>query len=317
MPRKRSNLLSFEMAVGMSVYIVKSMTDETTHDIIYLNIVGSRAACRATMAVLKSRQTNNWQLCDHPVRLQKLPGHHQIITELPNGQFDYLWISYQAIPKRIQPDMPGFVWRTDNNEDVSKPPAHFYDVFQSVMSFPSRPEWADMLWDYGINANLIRPISSRNSNDMQGYTVRANDPAWEHIIKECFLKGEMSLIDGHRVLRIAPTSDEILDAIKFKRFELGEIVLTPEVNDMLVKHNIDIIPYFERYAEGDWGDMSWQDKNTNNSAVRMNNQIKGVYKMWNTKEDVKVGIMHLITEGNRALTTARLTTEETQDGETR
>ena len=303
MKRKRSNLTSIEVATGFNVYIVKSLSDEATHDIIYLNIVGSRGACRATMAVLKSRQINNWQLCQHPVRLQKIPGHHQMITELPNGMVDYLWVSYQAIPQRLQADMPGFVWLTDNDDhDNAEPPEHFYDIFQATMNFPSRPEWAKTLWNKGLDENLIRTISTRNSNDMIGYGVYPNDPAWERIIKESFLMGTMSLVDGHKVIRTIPSSDQIKDSIKYQRFNLGDIVISPGMKKLITSKNLDIVYYFTRHAAGDWGDMEWREKHDNNQAIINGKEVKSIHKI----ED---SVFNIATGSDRSMTIAYIKEE--------
>lgn len=313
--RKRSELTSMEVATGFSVYVVKSLTDEATHDIVYLDIVGSRGACRATMAVFKSRQINNWQLCDHPVRLQKIPGHHQMIKELPNGLVEYLWVSYQSIPQRLQPDMPTFVWLTDEDEQNGKPPKHFYDVFQATMSFPSRPEWANLLWNKGLDKNLIRSMSTRNSNNMTGYGIFPNDGAWEHIIKESFLMGEMSLVDGHKVIRTVPTGEQILDTIKYRRFELGDITISPGVTEMIIEKNIDIIPYFARHAAGDWGEVEWREKNDNNRAVTFDRKITSLYHMYTEGTGLRRN-MNILTDAERTTTSARLP-KEAEDGTTR
>jgi hypothetical protein len=306
MPHNESNLIYTDIAMGMSIYITASLTDQENHDIVYLDICGARGACRATMAVFNSRQISNWQLSDHPVRLQKLPGHAQMINELPNGMVNYTWINFQALPQRLLPGLPSYVWYMPNEKRDSdnSPPANFYNVFQASMSFPSKPEWASILWNRGIDRKLINPISRRNSNGLTGFKIKTNDTLWEHVIKDAFLSNDIQLVPGHRVYREVPTSEQLTESIEWKRFELGEIVITPDVSHIIREHNVNVEELLHRHAKGDYGITDYRDINKNNRAI-MNgdDNIMSTYKaafIPGTKEPITINIM---TEANRQLTT--------------
>lgn len=102
--------------------------------------------------------------------------------------------------------------------------------------------------------------------------------------------------DGYCVLMIVPA---VLEAPQVTadvpRFELGEVVTTPGVADL----GIDVRPYLERHAAGDWGDVSEADAAENEFSVTRPLRIFSAY-------NTPGGRIWVITEADRRVTTVLL-----------
>ena len=91
----------------------------------------------------------------------------------------------------------------------------------------------------------------------------------------------------------------IMSAILFK---LGETVLTPGAQDLLDENCQSAREYLLRHGQGDWGDMSDEDKAINERALIEGNRLISQY--W-----VGVERLHVITEADRSVTTLLLPEE--------
>lgn len=65
---------------------------------------------------------------------------------------------------------------------------------------------------------------------------------------------------------------------------------------------VDLIPYFMRHMNGDWGDLDSEDKALNDEAVKEGYRILSAY-------DTPKGRILIITEANRSTTTILLPSE--------
>ncbi|MGX9517246.1 type I restriction endonuclease subunit M [Vibrio mediterranei] len=86
-------------------------------------------------------------------------------------------------------------------------------------------------------------------------------------------------------------------------FELGQTVMTQGVANLLEKNigaNLHI--YLMRHQNGDWGDMSIEDKITNDESTKSDGRIMSSYKFCGEK-------IWIITEWNRSVTTVLLPSE--------
>lgn len=91
-----------------------------------------------------------------------------------------------------------------------------------------------------------------------------------------------------------------------KLFELGTLCFTRGVNDLVAedeKFTEFVMNSLKKHAGGDWGEMSQEDKDTNEQAVKHGMRIFSAYeknilpKIW------------IITEADRSATTVLLPSE--------
>ena len=87
------------------------------------------------------------------------------------------------------------------------------------------------------------------------------------------------------------------------RFPLGRVVATPGAIETLEAANINSFDLLSRHHQGDWGDLSEDDKKENEFSVNKPLRIFSSYKVG---DDEKVWI---ITEADRSATTLLLPSE--------
>jgi hypothetical protein len=82
------------------------------------------------------------------------------------------------------------------------------------------------------------------------------------------------------------------------KFELGQIVVTPAVLKKVPKIEIEFC--LTRHAQGNWGDLSEEDQEVNEEALRNGDKILSAYRS-------SAGIRFwIITEADRSVTTILL-----------
>lgn len=62
------------------------------------------------------------------------------------------------------------------------------------------------------------------------------------------------------------------------KFELGEVVGTPQAVRFCGEHHLDIFYLLMRHASGDWGDLTAGDKMANNAALVDGSRILSSYQ---------------------------------------
>lgn len=91
---------------------------------------------------------------------------------------------------------------------------------------------------------------------------------------------------------------------KFKQpLPLGRIVATPGVLRLLAEHQCSFLPYLQRHAFGDWGDLEHEDKLLNDHAVSTNQRVLSSYRLNDCDR------IWIITEHDRSVTTMLLPEE--------
>ena len=89
------------------------------------------------------------------------------------------------------------------------------------------------------------------------------------------------------------TPEEILRS----KFTLGDIVVTTPLHDHCKTNNFSLLPYLIRHAQGDWGDLCQEDKESNEYALKNGERLLSAYKL---RDGEKIWI---ITEWDRSVTT--------------
>lgn len=86
-------------------------------------------------------------------------------------------------------------------------------------------------------------------------------------------------------------------------FQLGQLVATPGALDALKAAGQDASEFIYRHSQGDWGNLSDEDKRENEFSVNRNLRIFSAYY---TAKGEKIWI---ITEADRSATTVLLPSE--------
>jgi hypothetical protein len=81
-------------------------------------------------------------------------------------------------------------------------------------------------------------------------------------------------------------------------FTLGEIVIRPRAALLMQNLRINPASPFLRHVTGDWGDVSNDQRRTNEEAVREGGRILSAYGQGNMR-------IYVITEADRSATTIR------------
>jgi len=85
------------------------------------------------------------------------------------------------------------------------------------------------------------------------------------------------------------------------RFDLGQLVATPGVLEVLTHH--ELLGALLRHSRGDWGDLDAEDKQANDDALKQGSRLLSAY---HTASGTKFWI---ITEWDRSVTTVLLPSE--------
>jgi len=86
-------------------------------------------------------------------------------------------------------------------------------------------------------------------------------------------------------------------------FALGQTVMTPGVQSLVIAGQVNPAPLLHRHAHGDWGDMDAHDKAMNDAAVKDGSRIMSAYEL------SKNATVWIITESDRSVTTLLLPSE--------
>ena len=79
-------------------------------------------------------------------------------------------------------------------------------------------------------------------------------------------------------------------------FQLGKLVMTPGALKCMVEYAIDPVKLIQRHAQGNWGDLSDDDKKENDLSVNSDLRILSAYGAGEIK-------LWIITEADRSATT--------------
>jgi hypothetical protein len=106
---------------------------------------------------------------------------------------------------------------------------------------------------------------------------------------------------GEPYLEVALADEPDRDPTRL--FELGHCIAT----DGVAALGVDLKPYLDRHAAGDWGQLGAVDKRANDRAVKEGTRILSAYDV--PLEDGETARIWLITEADRSVTSALLPEE--------
>ena len=88
-----------------------------------------------------------------------------------------------------------------------------------------------------------------------------------------------------------------------QRFPLGQLVATPGALAALAGVGATPLPYLQRHAAGDWGDVDQDDQRANDQALTEGERLLSVYQLPDGTR------LWIITERDHSLTTVLLPAE--------
>ena len=101
----------------------------------------------------------------------------------------------------------------------------------------------------------------------------------------------------------AQRSEELHNAKLPPRFALGKVLGTPGVLHKMLESGTDAFGFLERHGRGDWGDMTQEDRNANDTALVEGGRLFSAYELPDG------GKVWVITEADRSSTTLLLPEE--------
>ena len=88
------------------------------------------------------------------------------------------------------------------------------------------------------------------------------------------------------------------------QFQMGRIVCTNGVEELMDLHDLDLRPYLMRHCRGDWGELCDEDRALNDSVMK-ENRTGQLMSSWS----IMGRSFWIITNADRSSTTALLPSE--------
>lgn len=85
--------------------------------------------------------------------------------------------------------------------------------------------------------------------------------------------------------------------ILYTKFDFGQVVATATLVRYCEKKNFSLLPYLIRHGNCDWGNLTWEDKEANETALKDGLRILSSYTLPDRT------IIWIITEADRSATT--------------
>ncbi|WP_061958342.1 hypothetical protein [Cupriavidus pauculus] len=96
----------------------------------------------------------------------------------------------------------------------------------------------------------------------------------------------------------------VLNLVSQARFSPGQVVMTAGVDELIRQGRLNPTPYLRRHLHGDWGDLSDDDRQLNDTALKSGEDR--LFSSYQVTPDLKLWI---ITEWDRSVTTLLLPSE--------
>ncbi|MCC4113898.1 hypothetical protein LLG90_00885 [Aromatoleum toluclasticum] len=96
----------------------------------------------------------------------------------------------------------------------------------------------------------------------------------------------------------------VLNLISQPRFPSGQVVMTACVDGLIRQGRLNPAPYLRRHLHGDWGDLSADDRQLNDAALK-----SGEDRLFSSYQVTPGLKLWIITEWDRSVTTLLLPSE--------
>ncbi|HFJ0421590.1 TPA: hypothetical protein ACGS08_004195 [Pseudomonas aeruginosa] len=86
-------------------------------------------------------------------------------------------------------------------------------------------------------------------------------------------------------------------------FVIGALTFSPDIDRLMREGRLDPLPYFQRHARGDWGDVTDAQWQANNAALQSGDKLESFYVVHRELS------IRIVTEADRSTTNILLSTE--------
>lgn len=265
---------------------------------------------QASFTIVESDQRHTAYVPD-PDRIQKLTGRFPDCNLF--GTLTHTWI-YDPI--LVQPDRAGrTAWLLSDGVEMSR--LRLWTLVKALSPLPLLDHWQEPLLD-GLGAHLCTPLSTFKFppiGKLDGVRVSLGD-RFEDIVSMGVSEGALSLepnaLPADAALRVAAIANGLppQSAAGKPLFELGRVVMTPGVEDLLDRCPGLITRCLAAYTRGDWGVSV--DRELNDEAVSSGEgRILAAYPIDPARPCAGYGenTVWIITEADRSVTTLLLPEE--------
>jgi len=170
---------------GLEAHCLGYVLDNRSYgQAIYLSLVGFRTAVRGIWAALMG---NRWLEVDERSIHRAAVKYQRITTRLPEQGLDHLVLIHpQATLEFVEPGMPFYVL----SKGKEPPLPRFIAMLDKTTRAPLLPQWAETLWESGIENELIETMEA--SRGTFAWHVTAQDDAWLKVIQESIGLGRLT-----------------------------------------------------------------------------------------------------------------------------
>jgi len=180
-----------------SAYVTGYAHDEAGN-LIYLGMVGHKTVLESIRATVQSRQRKKLFLQGRLV--YPLPTHYcQTWQHLPDyGAYHATLIADPALPGKWQAgEEVAYTLVFDGDlVDGDNPEKHTCQMLplrlSEALSIPFLQEWAEALWEAGIEQELIGKLAT-SGDCSSGHWVRVSESGWKEVITALVEQGEISI----------------------------------------------------------------------------------------------------------------------------
>jgi hypothetical protein len=171
--------------------------DQVHNTIIALQMLGWEQSVKAAWAHLVTNGKQSAMINKYTVILDGSKKHVQFKSSLPeNGRFESWLIHKQAIPEKAHPGIEPFFYIFSLNTNA---PYHdeefgtqFITMLDRVINMPILPEWSHVLWEKGIERNMIMPIPPDDCRNMVAYRIAIVPTMWQRYITQELRRGHIT-----------------------------------------------------------------------------------------------------------------------------
>ncbi|WP_211168861.1 hypothetical protein [Aromatoleum toluvorans] len=266
---------------------------------------------QASFTIVESDQRHTAYVPD-PDRIQKLTGRFP-----DRNLFGTLTHTWLYDPILVQPDRAGrTAWLLGDGAEISH--SRLWTLVKALSPLPLLDHWQGPLLD-GLGVRLCTPLSTFRFppiGKLGGVRVNLGD-RFEDIVSMGVSAGVLSLepdaLPADAALRVAAIANDLPPeraAGGSPLFELGRVVMTPGVEDLLDMFPQLINRCLAAYTRGDWGVSA--DRELNDEAVKSGEgRILAAYPIDPARPSRGYGenTVWVITEADRSVTTLLLPEE--------
>ena len=223
-------------------------------------------------------------------------------------------------PKVMSPDHAGrSAWLFGEGGDSSELRDRLWALVKELSPLPLLDHWAALVLD-GLGARIVRPLSESKAPPMgriEAHRVALGE-RFEDIISAAVAQGVLTLDGGDLpeggAQRLASIADSLPPpAVPIEpRFELGKVVMTPGVRDLLEADPLLVERALARHVSGDWGSVCEDDARQNDRELESGEaRLLSAYPIDAAQPCAGFGdnTLWIITEWDRSVTTALLPSE--------